>query len=428
MHRRSPLSFLIIPLFITLIEGAAFYGWNHMLKEEGHMHLLQFFNLFYAIEVTFIAIMLLLVMGSFSKLFNVKRTYYSSQGIGIVMADMLPKLLFTVFVILFCLIQGGYVLLNKFLIHGTRLRLNLDFILVIGSILSFTLFIIVLRGIMVGRFDFKVIEESIHFDALPKEFNKLKVVQVSDIHIGSFFKHKDQIAKAVEIVNSLKPDIIVFTGDMVNHIADETNGFESIFQKLQAPLGKFAILGNHDYGDYVKWESKEEKQKNLEALCDFIRKAGFDLLLNENRIITKNGQQIAIIGVENWGTPPFAQYGYLPDAVKGTEDIPFKLLLSHDPSHWDEEIVDKTNINLTLSGHTHGMQFGIRIGDWQWSPVQWRYEKWHGLYTHHKQNLYVNRGLGHIGFPGRVGMLPEITLLELCCASAKTGGVNMLSI
>lgn len=413
MHRRSPLSLILIPLFIALVEGAAFFGWHLLLKDEGYSTFLHIFNILYFVETAFIIVMLSAVMGSFSRLFNVKRTYYSFQGTGIVMADLLPKLLFTVFVLVFAIIQGLYIVLNHLMFHNGLHRLHLDILLIAGTVLTLTLFILIVRGIMVGRFDFRVIKETIHFDTLPDAFNGLRMVQISDMHIGSFYRHKDQVNKAMDLVNSLHPDIIVFTGDMVNHVADETNGMGPILEKLHAPLGKFSILGNHDYGDYVKWESEEEKRKNLDRLCAFERSAGLDLLLNENRIITKDGQQIAIVGVENWGTPPFAQYGYLPDAVKGTENIPFRILLSHDPSHWDEEIVDKTNIQLTLSGHTHGMQFGIRIGDWQWSPVQWRYERWHGLYTHHKQNLYVNRGLGHIGFPGRVGMLPEITLLEL---------------
>jgi len=413
MRRRSPITFLIVPLFIALIEGASYYGWNHLLKNAGLNTISKLFSILYFIETATIVVVLFIVMSSFARRFSVKRTYWGFQGAGVIMSDLLPKMFFTVFVLLFALIQGFYIGLNHFFIHSTQLRLRLDWLLIAGTIISLTLFIFIVRGILVGRFDFKVLKETIHFDSLPEAFDGLKVVQISDMHIGSFYRHHDQIAKAVDMVNNLNPDIIVFTGDMVNNISDELKGFEEILYKLKAPLGKFSILGNHDYGDYVKWESKEAKQKNLETLVLLERKAGFDLLLNENRIITKNGQQIAIVGVENWGTPPFAQYGQLPLAIQGTENTSFRILLSHDPSHWDVEVAEKTNIQLALAGHTHGMQFGIRIGDWQWSPVQWRYERWHGLYTHKKQHLYVNRGLGHIGFPGRVGMLPEITLLEL---------------
>jgi predicted MPP superfamily phosphohydrolase len=412
MRRRSPITFLIVPLFLAFIEGAAYYGWGHILSDLGHYTLLKLFRILYAIETASILAVFVFVMSSFTRRFNLRRTYYGFQGAGIIMSDILPKLFFTVFVLLYAIIQGVYIGINHFFIHRDQLRLNLDWLLIAGTAIAFILFVFIVRGIMIGRFDFKVLKETIEFDTLPDAFDGLKAVQISDMHIGSFYSHKDQIAKAVDMINELKPDIIFFTGDMVNNVAEEFKGFEGIFQKLQAPLGKFAILGNHDYGDYVKWESEEEKIRNLTTLAELERSAGFDLLLNENRLITKNGQQIAIVGVENWGTPPFAQYGQLPLAVKGTEHIPFRILLSHDPSHWDVEVAEKTNIQLTLSGHTHGMQFGIRIGEWQWSPVQWRYERWSGLYTHLKQHLYVNRGLGHLGFPGRVGMLPEITLIE----------------
>jgi len=417
MRRRSPITFLIVPLFLIFIESAAYFGWSHLLADSGHFTLLTYFKAFYITEVVAIAVVLFLVMGSFAKRLNVRRTYYGFQGAGIIMTDILPKMFFSVFVLLYIIIQSVYVGLNHLFIHSSHLRLGMDWLLIAGTIFAFTLFIFIVRGILIGRFDFKVVNETIAFDSLPKAFNGLRIVQISDMHIGSFYGHKDQIEKAVDMINNLKPDMIFFTGDMVNNVAEEFKGFEHIFQKLKAPLGRFSILGNHDYGDYVKWESKEAKEANLNTLVALEQSAGFDMLLNENRVIEKDGQQIAIIGVENWGAPPFAQYGQLPLAVKGTEHIPFRILLSHDPSHWDIEVAEKTNIQLTLAGHTHGMQFGIRIGDWQWSPVQWRYERWSGLYTHLKQHLYVNRGLGHLGFPGRVGMLPEITVIELKCST-----------
>lgn len=413
MRRRSPLTFLMVPLFLVFVEGATYFGLAHLLADTHHTLMLNLFRAFYWLEVAAIAVVLFVVMGSFSNRNNVRRTYYGFQGAGIIMTDILPKMFFSVFVLLYFIIQSVYIGLNHLAIHSEQLRLHIDWLLIIGLIASVTLFVFIVRGILIGRFDFKVLKETISYKDLPEAFDGLKIVQISDMHIGSFYKHKDQITKAVEMINNLKPDIIFFTGDMVNNVADEFKGYEEVFRKLQAPLGKFSILGNHDYGDYVSWPSKEAKEANLNKLTELERSAGFDLLLNESRIIHKDGQQIAIVGVENWGTPPFVQYGQLPVAMKGTEHIPFRILLSHDPSHWDEEVALKTTLQLTLSGHTHGMQFGIRIGDWQWSPVQWRYERWHGLYSHPEQHLYVNRGLGHIGFPGRVGMLPEITLIEL---------------
>jgi len=413
MHRRSPYFALVFLLILSVIEWSAYYSGCLLFESLGHPHLVKYFGIVYWTETLVILLVLIFLQKSLKTMFSVKRTYYGFQAAGILMTDILPKLAFTIVALLAMIVQGIYIGLNNLFIHSSHDRLNISYMLIVGFLIAAFLFLAIVRGILVGRFDFRVVRETIHFDSLPTEFDKLKIVQISDMHIGSFYKHKGQIVKAVELINNLNPDIIFFTGDMVNHIAEEARGLEDVFQKLKAPLGKFSILGNHDYGDYVKWESEEAKRKNLDELIKFERDAGFDILLNENRIIGKNGQQIAIVGVENWGNPPFAQYGFLPDAVKGTENIPFRILLSHDPSHWDEQVLHKTNLQLTLSGHTHGMQFGIKIGEWQWSPVQWRYERWQGHYQKGEQSLYVNRGLGHIGFPGRVGMLPEITLIEL---------------
>ena len=268
-------------------------------------------------------------------------------------------------------------------------------------------------GIIRGRFNFRVLKESLSFNHLPQAFKGLKIVQISDAHIGSFPRYHSSVKKAVEMINNLKPDIILFTGDMVNNMADEVEGWDKIFAGMQAKIGKYSILGNHDYGDYIGWPSMQAKEQNLEKLKQYHAKMGFDLLLNENRTIELNGEQIHVIGVENWGKPPFVQYGDLAKATKGIPEGGFNLLLSHDPSHWDEQVIKQTNIDLTFSGHTHGMQFGIEIPGIKWSPVKYKYPRWGGLYKEGIQYLYVNRGFGHIGFAGRVGMPPEITLVEL---------------
>lgn len=275
-------------------------------------------------------------------------------------------------------------------------------------------FIAISWGILKGRYDFRVRRHTLQFDNLPGAFHGLKVVQLSDIHIGSFFDNHAAVEKGIEMVMDLKPDLILFTGDMVNNVAQETDGWAPILSRLKAPLGVYSVLGNHDYGDYVNWSSVQDKAANLERLKRVQREEfGMDLLLNENRILSKDGEQIALLGVENWGKPPFVQYGDLAKSMQGTDDEGFQLLMSHDPSHWDEQVLGKTKIDLTLSGHTHGMQFGIEIPGIKWSPVKYRYPRWGGLYPEGKQRLYVNRGFGYIGFPGRVGILPEITLLEL---------------
>jgi len=219
--------------------------------------------------------------------------------------------------------------------------------------------------------------------------------------------------RAIAKINYLKPDFIFFTGDLVNNFAWELRGWDSVLIQLSAKQGKFAVLGNHDYGDYSLWPSKGEKQINSESIKDFYKKIGFRLLLNETELIKNNGQQIAILGVENWGNPPFKQYGDLHRALEGAHGAPFKILLSHDPSHWREEVIHHTDIALTLSGHTHGMQAGINLKNKKWSPIKYKYEHWAGLYKEGSQYLYVTRGLGWMGFPGRLGMRPEITSIVL---------------
>ncbi len=271
----------------------------------------------------------------------------------------------------------------------------------------------VIYGVTKGKFNYRIINEKIHFTNLPKSFKGLKIIQISDIHIGSFRKKFDQVAKAVEMINNQNPDLILFTGDMVNSIAEETNNWAPVLNKMNAKYGKFSVLGNHDYGDYAEWNSAIEKEKNLTALKNFHKEIGFRLLLNESETITINGETISLIGVENWGKPPFPQYGDLNKACEKVNPTHFKILMSHDPSHWDAMVLTNTDIDLTFSGHTHGMQFGIERAGIKWSPVQYKYPRWGGLYNSKKQYLYVNRGFGYFRFPGRIGMPPEITVIEL---------------
>ncbi len=269
-------------------------------------------------------------------------------------------------------------------------------------------------GIISGAHDYRVRKRTVFLPNLPKEFDGLRVAQLSDIHSGSFF-NKTAVKGGIEMLLAEKPDIITFTGDLVNDRAKELKDYFDIFSKVKAPLGVFSCLGNHDYGDYYRnWNSKEEKQLNFRDLCAAHGQMGWKLLRDENHIIEQNGAKLAIVGIENWGLGGFGKRGNLLKARQGTEEAATKILLSHDPSHWKAEVLPQfKDIDLALAGHTHGMQFGVEIGDFRWSPVKFRYEQWADLYQENGQFLYVNRGFGYLGFPGRVGILPEITILEL---------------
>ncbi len=265
-----------------------------------------------------------------------------------------------------------------------------------------------------NKYNYQVLKVKLKFDNLPAAFRGLKLVQISDIHSGSF-QDKKAVEHGVNMVLQQKADLVLFTGDLVNDRAVEMDDYKDVFSRIQAPMGVYSTLGNHDYGDYVSWPSEADKAANLEDLKKVHAGMGWKLLMNEHVLLEKDGQQIALLGIENWGDKGrFPKYGKMNLAYPGTEKIPFKILMSHDPSHWDAEIKPQyPDIDLVLAGHTHGMQFGLENPYFKWSPVQWMYKEWAGLYEDGKQKLYVNRGFGFIGYPGRVGILPEITVIEL---------------
>jgi uncharacterized protein len=271
-------------------------------------------------------------------------------------------------------------------------------------------------GIISGAHDYRVRRRQLVLPHLPKAFHGLRIAQLSDIHSGSFF-NKTAVAGGVDMLMAEKPDMIFFTGDLVNNVTSEVKDYIPIFGKMNAPLGMYATMGNHDYGEYVQWPSEQARKRNVLDLMEAHKVMGFDLLMNENRLIRSGGEQLAVLGVENWGTGRWPKYGRLAKAHAGTEEAPVKLLLSHDPTHWDGQIRPLfPDIDLTFSGHTHGFQFGVEIGDFRWSPAQWMYKQWADLYKEGNQYLYVNRGYGYLGYPGRIGILPEITIIELVSA------------
>jgi len=271
-----------------------------------------------------------------------------------------------------------------------------------------------LYGMYQGKYNYKVLKYSLYFEDLPDAFDGYRITQISDIHSGSF-DNKKKIEYAVDLINEQESDTILFTGDLVNNLAVEMDPWISVFSKIEAKDGVFSILGNHDYGDYVSWESDKARFDNVQAVKNVHSKMGWDLLLNEHRFIQKSGQRIALVGVENWGSGGFKKLGDLDLAGKGLSPEEFKILLSHDPSYWQEKIKsDPNNYQLTLSGHTHGMQFGIEIPGWfKWSPIQYRYENWAGIYEEFGRYINVNRGFGYLAYPGRVGIWPEISVIEL---------------
>ena len=272
----------------------------------------------------------------------------------------------------------------------------------------------VLYGIYKGRYNYKVYKYDLSFDDLPEDFDGYQITHISDIHSGSL-KNKNNVEYAVRLINEQKSDLILFTGDIINNKSNELIKWKDLLSTMKASDGKFSVLGNHDYGDYVNWNNKQEKEDNFSDLLNFQKQMGFKLLLNENIKIKKGESNISLIGVENWGKGRFKKKGDIDKACIGLNKRDFKIVLSHDPSHWDKILIDhKTHFHLTLSGHTHGMQFGIEIPGWvKWSPAKWAYRQWAGLYNEKNQFLNVNRGFGVLGFPGRVGIPPEISVITL---------------
>lgn len=265
-----------------------------------------------------------------------------------------------------------------------------------------------------NKYKYKVRRVPLHFSNLPQAFRGLKIVHISDIHSGSF-TDKKAVSKGVEKILKEKPDLILFTGDLVNNTSDEMQEYMDVFNKLEAPMGVYSTLGNHDYGDYVTWDTPEAKKANLDRLKQIHAELGWRLLMNEHVVLQRGEDKIALLGIENWSNKAsFPKYGDMKKAYAGAGDYPFKILMSHDPSHWEGQVLGSyPDIDLMLSGHTHGMQFGVDLPGFKWSPVQYVYHQWAGLYEKAAQKLYVNRGYGFIGYPGRVGILPEITVFEM---------------
>jgi hypothetical protein len=410
---------LILTALLLVVDAYTFKGLKMLMKNIDSQLIKRIFTwVYWAISIGMV-LLLFFSIGYFNSALESHSYKVPFTVASIFMIYLSPKLFFIVFHLIEDISFIGYWGVKKVIESSetteiySRSEFLVQSISKLGIGIAGLQFGAMIYGATKGRFNYDIVHQPIEFDNLPDSFNGVKIVQLSDIHVGSFFDNHKEIEKAINKVNELNPDYILFTGDMVNNYAWELDGWEEIIGKLKAKQGKFSILGNHDYADYVQWDNEGDKAKNLDSLKQRQAKMGFRLLLNESVKLERNGEFIELLGLENWGKGRFAKYGDLVKTMKNSVTNSFKILMSHDPSHWDEQVLEKTDINLALAGHTHGMQYGVKIGSFQFSPVQFRYHRWAGLYTENKQHLYVNRGFGYIGFAGRVGISPEITLIEL---------------
>ena len=414
---RSTGMLWIILVILVLLDIYIFQALKVVTHSSSQRTRVIVFSVYWVISVlTVLCILFLPMLRSTDSVPRVVRTYVFAMIVGM----FFSKLVAAIFLAVDDLRRGMTWVVGKLFSNPTvEVSQTADgitrstFMSWLGLAVGGTL----LGSLLIGfsnKYNYKVKTVRLQYPNLPAAFRGLRVVQISDVHSGSF-TDTAAVQKGVQKILDLKPDLILFTGDLVNDRAVEMDNYKSIFSQLKAPMGVFSTLGNHDYGDYIDWDSAAAKKANLEALKKVHGDIGWRLLMNEHVVLERGGEQIALLGIENWGAKGNCpKYGKMSEAYPGTEKYPFKILMSHDPSHWDAEVREKyPDVDLMLSGHTHGMQFGVELPWFKWSPVQYMYRQWAGLYEEGKQKLYVNRGFGFIGYPGRVGILPEITLLEL---------------
>ena len=399
---------LVFLLVFAIIETYAFQAFKTLVKNKTFL---------WAYAVLSLVLLLYIIYGFTQFDRSVGQTPSSLRTMGLMLLVYVPKILITLILLgedVFRILIG---VVNHFVDYNneaTFLPSRRKFVSQVGLGLAAIPFLSLIYGIFEGKYNFKVIKQAIFFPDLPDAFDGFTITQISDVHSGSF-DNPDKIYYAMDLINEQKTDLILFTGDIVNTHAKEMHPWITTFNKIENhPFGKYAVLGNHDYGEYVTWKTKEEKAKNFEAIKELYGQIGFNLLLNEHTFIEKEGQKIALVGVENWGHN-FKQAGDLNKAGAGLTKNDFKILMSHDPSHWEHVVKsDPNHYHLTLSGHTHGMQFGIEIpGYFKWSLAQYVYKQWAGLYENLGRYVYVNRGFGFHAYPGRVGIMPEITVIQL---------------
>ena len=402
MRSYSLFTILLLCIAILLIDTVAFYWLQSITELIPSKDLKLVINIVFWIFTIGLVMAIIILKVKLDDINPTRKHLLVSSFYGLTVSSFIPKLIFVIVI--------SVLYFTNFMFSDTE---SLIVIPIIGLFSGFLPFFVISYAVFKAVYHFKIHHHKLKFSHLPASFNGLRIVQISDLHLGNFNYRYKILERAVKLINDLKPDLIFFTGDLVNNYAWELRGWHKVFVKLKAKIGKYAVLGNHDYGDYSDWETEKDKQDNFEGIKGFFTTIDFKLLCNESIEIEINNRHIAILGVENWGTPPFKQYGDLKKTLAASKNSSFKILLSHDPSHWQEEVVAQTDRALTFSGHTHGMQAAIIVGKKQWSPIKYKFEHWAGLYKIGSQYLYVNRGLGWLGFPGRLGMRPEITLIEL---------------
>lgn len=402
---------IILIIVFSILEIYLYFNFKKFIKSK----LILFSNIFIWIAV--------LANFGYNLIFfdrSVGQTQTTMLATGLFLLFGLPRLFLVIIYFFQDVVRGLGWIVNRIRNNKNKqtdsyLPSRRKFIMISGLSIAAIPFFSLLYGMIQGKYNFKVIRKKLAYDRLPKSFNGFKILQISDIHSGSL-DNKEKIEYAIDLINQQDFDIFLFTGDIVNNFHWEMDKWIEVFSKIkQAPYGNYAVLGNHDYGEYTDWKSEEDKQENFEKIKEIFPKIGMELLLNENRFIRKNGEKIALVGVQNWGTR-FKKLGDLKVASEGVNFSDFKVLMSHDPSHWNEIVKsDPKHYDLTLSGHTHGMQFGIEVPKigLKWSPAEYIYPQWAGFYNYQGKIINVNRGFGYHFFPGRVGVWPEITLIEL---------------
>ncbi len=407
------LSFCIFLVVFFAIDFYVFQGYKLLVRRWIPSYSTLLHIVYWAVPV----ILLLLIIGTMIWSPEPTKSKVMLWSSSILFGIFIAKFVWLLFMVLDDLVRiirlGGQRVSRE---PGVKPISRSQFIVTTGALLAGTLFGTMIYGIARGAHNYTVMRRRLKLKNLPKAFQGFKIVQISDVHSGSFWS-KDGVKRGIQMILDQKPDAIFFTGDLVNSKTNEFEDFKEIFGRLEAPYGVYSVLGNHDYGDYYRWPDKNgvTKEQNLQQLINHQSDMGWNLLMNESKIIEKDGEKLGVLGVENWsGHKRFPKYGKLDQAYAGVADVENKLLLSHDPSHWRAEVLkDYPTIDAMFSGHTHGMQFGIDTKYYKWSPVKYQYPEWADLYEENGQYLYVNRGFGYLGFPGRVGFLPEITVFEL---------------